>query len=136
MFCCWTWHPEPFVSSAGSVGAVWSDTLVSLVKTDGRTFAAFTTVSKSKKEVNGGNILQLSNWWYKLPTGVLDRWGKWRLQKRDHSGRVEITVADSDLEVRVGRVGALLAVGPLGLGFGLKTKGRIPCGPFVDSLLR
>ena len=35
-------------------------------------------------------------------------------------------MADSDLEVRVGRVGALLAVGPSGLGFGLKTRGQIP----------
>ena len=85
MFCCWTWHQEPFVSSAGSsVGAVWSDTLVSLIKTDGRTFTAFTTVSKSKKEVNGGNILQVSNWWYKLQTGVLNR--------ADY--RREITVAE------------------------------------------
>ena len=41
----------------------------------------------------------------------------------------EITVADSDLEVRAGRVGVLLAVGPLGLGFGLKTRGRIPLWP-------
>ena len=45
-------------------------------------------------------------------------------------------MADSDLEVRVGRVGALLKVGPLGLGFGLDTRGRIPFGPFVDSILR
>ena len=48
----------------------------------------------------------------------------------------EMTVADSDLEVRAGRVGALLAVGPLGLRFGLKTRGRIPLWPFVHSLLR
>ena len=41
----------------------------------------------------------------------------------------EITVADSDLEVTFGRVWALLAVGPLGLGFGLKTRGRIPPWP-------
>ena len=38
----------------------------------------------------------------------------------------EITVTDSDLEVTFGRVWALLAVGPLDLGFGLKTRGRIP----------
>ena len=41
----------------------------------------------------------------------------------------EITVTDSDLEVTFGRVWALLAVGPLGLGFGLKTRGRIALWP-------
>ena len=40
-------------------------------------------------------------------------------------GELQIT----DLEVRAGRVGALLAVGPLGLGFGLRTMGRIPLWP-------
>ena len=41
----------------------------------------------------------------------------------------EITVTDSDLEVTFGRVWALLAVGPLGFGFGLKTRGRIALWP-------
>lgn len=75
-------------------------------------------------------MLQITNWCAK-PVGEVEI-----TEERSQWQSREIIVADSDLEVRVGRVGALLAVGPLGLGFGLKTKGRIPCGPFVDSLLR
>ena len=68
-------------------------------------------------------MVQITNWCAK-PVGevqITEERSQWQSR--------EMTVADSDLEVRAGRVGALLAVGPLGLGFGLKTGGRIPLWP-------
>ena len=68
-------------------------------------------------------MVQITNWCAK-PVGeveITDQTSQWQSR--------EITVADSDLEIRAGRVWALLAVGPLGLGFGLRTRGRIPLWP-------
>ena len=68
-------------------------------------------------------MVQITNW-YAKPVGevqITEERSQWQSR--------EITVADSDLEVRARRVWALLAVGPLGLGFGLKTRGRIPPWP-------
>jgi len=65
-------------------------------------------------------VAQITNWCAK-PIGEVEI-----TEERSQWQSREITVGDSDLEVRAGRVGALLAVGPLGLGFGLKTRGRIP----------
>ena len=66
-------------------------------------------------------MVQITNWCAK-PVGevqITEERSQWQSR--------EMTVADSDLEVRAGREGALLAVGPLG---------GSPCGPFVHSLLR
>ena len=62
-------------------------------------------------------MVKITNWCAK-PVGEVQITGE-----RSQWQSREMTVADSDL------VGALLAVGPLGLGFGLKTSGRIPQWP-------
>ena len=54
-------------------------------------------------------MVQITNWCAK-PVGEVEI-----TEERPQWQSREITVADSDLEVRAGRVGALLAVGPLGL---------------------
>ena len=68
-------------------------------------------------------MVQITNWCVK-PAGEVEI-----TEERSQWQSREIKVADSDLEVRAERVWALLAVGPLGLGFGLKTRGRIPLWP-------
>lgn len=68
-------------------------------------------------------MVQITNWCAK-PVGEVEI-----TEERPQWQSREITVADSDLEVRARRVGALLAVGPLGLCYGLKTRGQIPLWP-------
>ena len=68
-------------------------------------------------------MAQITNWCAK-PVGEVEI-----TEERSRWQSREIKVADSDLEVRAGRLWALLAVGPLGLGFVLKTRGRIPLWP-------
>lgn len=67
-------------------------------------------------------MVQITNWCAR-PVGEAEITEK-RSQWQSGDNR-----ADSDLEVRVWRVGALLAIGPLGFGFCLKTRRRISLWP-------